>query len=482
MTRKRKTLVLLATALVGLVGCFVILIGPWPTYSSGFEEKAYYRDALAAIERRANRTSGGLPVGRFRAGWGSRSIAPPVGTPLAGYGDREGKPSTGVHDEIYVKALAIGDGADMAVIVGSDMLIVPENVADIVRDRVSEQTSLTANEILFSASHNHSGPGAFGPGLASKLFNGPYDPNVATFLADAFSEAIVAAYHALEPAKVAHGGVDAPEYIRNRTRKDALVDSELSYMLIEQDDGDRCFIVSYSAHPTILGSSNMAFSGEYPGFLMRRISEQSHAEAIYLGGAVGSMSHRTPEADDPFERCRAMGQALADKVLLTALPEPQFAEQVDVASIGVPIQLPPFQVRLSRRWRVSKFVPPLLGIDNDGWMHAVRIGDAVLVGTPADYCGEISADLKSWAAERSVDLWVLGFNGDYVGYISPDKYYYDIEENGGYGYERGLMSWIGPDQEAFTVSLIKHMIDALFPKPTKPTQKAALQARATGAM
>jgi hypothetical protein len=369
-----------------------------------------------------------------------------------------------VHDEVYVKALAVSDSTDMAVIVGSDMLIVPENVADIVRDRVSRRTSLTANEILFSASHNHSGPGAFGPGLASKVFNGPYDSKVAAFLAKAFTEAIVGAYQSVESAKVSHGDVDAPEYIRNRTRKDGPVDSELSYMLVEQEDGDRCFVVSYSAHPTILGSSNMEFTGEYPGFLMRRITEKTGAEAIYLGGAVGSMSHRAPERDDPFERCRVMGAVLADRVLEPALREPRFEDRVDIASIGVPIQLPPFQLRLSKHWRVSKFLPPILGVDTDGWMHSVRIGDMALVGTPADYCGEISVDLKSWAEDRSVDLWVLGFNGDYVGYISPDKYYYDKDEDGGYGYERGTMSWIGPDQEAFTVSLIKHMIDALFPE------------------
>ncbi len=464
MTRRRKILLLLAALFLALVGCVVTFVGPWPTYTSGFRDKSHYKEALAAIERHGRRASHGLTVGRFQAGWASCSIAPPVGTPLAGYGDRNGRPSTGVHDEIYVKALAVSDGNDRAVIVGADMLIIPENVADAVRARVSRQTSLTANEILFSASHNHSGPGAFGPGLASKVFNGPYDPKVAAFLTSAFTEAIVEAYQSLEPAKVAHGSVDAPEYIRNRTRRDGPTDSELSYMLIEQEDGDRCFVVSYSAHPTILGSSNMEFTGEYPGFLVRRIAEETGAEAIYLGGAVGSMSHRAPERDDPFERSRVMGAALADRVLQAARSEPQFEDSADVASIGVPIQLPPFQLRLSEHWRVSKFLPPLLGVDADGWMHAVRIGDMALVGTPADYCGEISVDLKSWAKDHFVDLWVLGFNGDYVGYVSPDKYYYDKDEDGGYGYERGTMSWIGPDQEAFTVSLIRHMIDVLFPE------------------
>jgi hypothetical protein len=211
----------------------------------------------------------------------------------------------------------------------------------------------------------------------------------------------------------------------------------------------------------------MQFTGEYPGFLMRRIAEQTGAEAIYLGGAVGSMSHRAPEGENAFDRSRAMGRALADKVLEAVADTTQFEDKVDIASIGIPIRLPPFQLRLNEKWRVSKFLFPILGIDIDGWMHAVRIGDIALVGTPADFCGEISVDLKSRTQNRIGNLWVMSFNGDYAGYISPDRYYYDQDEKGGYGYERGVMSWIGPDQEAFTVSLIMHMIGTLFPDSHK---------------
>jgi len=456
----------LAAALVAvIVGIVVTFVGPWPTYKSGFEEKSYYRKALAEIDRHRERLSRDPAIGRFQAGWASRSITPPAGTPLAGFGAREGKPSTGVHDEIFVKALAVSDGADTAVIVGADMLIIPENVADMVRTRVCERTSLTANEILFNASHNHSGPGGYAPGIASKLFNGPYDPNIPVFLAEAFTEAIVEACRSLEPAGMTHGGVDAPEYIRNRTRADGVVDSELSYMLIKQEDGDRCFVVSYSAHPTILGADNMQFTGEYPGFLVRHISEQSGAEAIYLGGAVGSMSHRAPDRNDPFDRCRAMGVALATKVLQAVGNTTLFEDKADVASIGFAIRLPSFQLRLNENWRVSKYLFPILGIDDDGWMHVVRIGEVALAAAPADFCGEISVDMKSRLKDRIGDLWVLSFNGDYAGYISPDKYYYDKDEKGGYGYERGTMSWIGPDQEAFTVSLLTRMIYVLFGEP-----------------
>jgi neutral ceramidase len=455
---------LLMILLTPFVGCYVTFERPRPTDKISYEDKPYYKKALSAIERHERCSSHGSMIGRFEAGWSSRLITPPVGTPLAGFGARKGKPSTGVHDELFVKALAVSDGIDTAVIVGTDMLIIPENIADSVRTRVSEQTKLTANEILFNASHTHSGPGAFASGLASRFVNGPYNRKIYDLLAEAFTEAIVEAYQSLEPAKVTYGSVDAPEYIQNRTRKGGVVDSELSYMLVEQEDRDRCFVISYSAHPTVLGADNMQFTGEYPGFLVRHIMEQTGAEAIYLGGSVGSMSPRPPERDDSFDRCRAMGVALADKVLEAIRDAPPFRDKVDVASIGLSIELPPFQVRLNKNWCLSKFLFPILGIDKDGWMHAVRIGDVALVGTPADYCGEISVDLKSWAQNRCIDLWVLSFNGDYVGYISPDKYYYDTDEKGGYGYERGIMSWIGPDQEAFTVSLIIRMIDVLFPE------------------
>jgi neutral ceramidase len=462
MTRKRKILLLFAGTCATFVALVVTLVGPWPTYKSGYADKAYYQRAIAAIGQRVPHISPASAPGRFQAGWSSCSLTPPVGTPLAGYGDRKGRPSSGVHDELYVKALAVSDGRDNAVIVGSDLLIVPENVAERVRVQVAERTALTAHDILFTASHNHSGPGAFAPGLASQLFNGPYDPNMPGFLADAFCAAIVAAFESLAPAKLTHGSVDVPEYIRNRERAHAPVDSELSFMLVEQDGGERCFVVSYSAHPTILGGSNMEFSGEYPGFLMRCIQQQTGAEAMYLGGAVGSMSHRAPAGADPFARSQAMGEALARKVLEAAEQAPPFQNEIDVASVGIPIQLPPYQMRINAKWRVSKFLLPILGVDTDAWMQALRIGDMVLVGTPADYCGEISVKLKSWAEERSNDLWVLSFNGDYVGYISPDAYYNDLEENGGLGYERGTMSWIGPDQEALSIGLIRTMVDVLF--------------------
>ena len=134
------------------------------------------------------------------------------------------------------------------------MLIIPPNIADMVRERVAASTPLDANDIYFTATHTHCGPGAFGPGFAAKISGGTYDPAIPELLVEAFSTAILGAYTRLAPAKLAHGVIDAEGLIRNRTRQ-APVDPNLNFLVVEQDDGDRCYMTRFSGHPTIFGGS-----------------------------------------------------------------------------------------------------------------------------------------------------------------------------------------------------------------------------------
>lgn len=461
---RRKILIGTGVAVLLIVGGCLTLVGPWPTYASGFEHADYYTHAIAAIDEHAKLSKISPTPGLLKAGWGKRPITPAIGTPLAGFGDRKGKPSTGVHDDVFVKALVLSDGDDTVAITGSDMLIIPDNLADLVRERVSKETSLTANNILFNASHDHSSTGAWGPGFAGKEIAGEYNPGIVAFLADAFAGAIIDAYKAQKPAALYHDSVDAKEYIRNRTRSGP-VDSELSYMVIRQDDGATCYLVSFSAHATILGGKNMEFTGEYPGYLQRKIENDTKSFAMYLGGAVGSMGPNAPSAPDGFGRAQAMGEALATRILQQK-PKP-FEKNIDLAAIGVPIDLPPLQLRVNKSWRVSPYLLNMAGIDDKAWVSAVRIGDVVLIGMPCDLSGEISIDWKAWGKTKNLTLWNLSFDGDYAGYISPDKYYYTAGK--GEEYEMYLMSWCGPHQEAFFTSLAKRMTEDIAPAPKPAT-------------
>lgn len=461
MSRKKKILIAVLLAPVVLAALIVLVVGPWPTYAdSKYQSQDYYREALADIAAHAATSEINASPGALQAGWAKRKITPEPGVPLGGYSGRgNDKKSTGVRDDLYVRALALSDGKDLVVLVGSDMLIIPPNLSEAVRDRCATQAGLTGDQILFNASHTHCGPGGFMPGMISKLSGGEYDPGLIDFLVASFADAIVEAREHLEPASLASGSVQAPEYIRNRVRDGGTVDPELSFLIAKQDDGDACYLASYSAHPTNFSDDMMEFSAEYPGELMRFIERETQHDAQYLGGAVGSMGPRAPEAPTPSERVVAMGQGLAGLILAQddAL---NYSNQLDIASAGVPIGMPPFQMRpseTSTKWRLSPILTDILGLERKGWIHGVRVGNLFFVGMPFDFSGETSVEWKAWAESQGLDLWTLSFCSTYCGYFSPDKYYLETPLD----YETGIMSWFGPNVEAYFTELFHEMVARL---------------------
>jgi hypothetical protein len=467
-----------------------IFIFPRRVDRSGFEDQEYFKHDLAAIDRDASRNSFTPLPGPLKVGWGVAKITPPRPTPMAGFGDRYGKKFQGVHDEVYAKAVAFSDGMDTAVLIGCDLLLVNHTLAKKIREQVSGYTPLKAGQLFFTASHSHSGPGGFAPGFMNeRAAFGTFDPALPDYLAGKFAEAITCAYRTMLPARVAHGSANAGDCIGNRAR-DAPVDSELSFMIVQKEDGARCYVTSFSAHPTVLGSRNLLLSADYPGYLQRYIEKETGGTCIYLGGAVGSMGNRVPadalkalqaasrSPDDPFLRCQALGETLARRVLDSSA-NLESRRALDVASIGIPIEMPPPAWRVVGRlslglfgpdWGMNPFVMRALGVSNAGWMSAVRLGDVVLVNVPGDLSGEISVVWKQWAAGQRINLWNSGFSGEYAGYISPDKYFdevYDKDSKGELAYETGFMSLAGPHQEAFFSALMQRMVRDLTPASTK---------------
>lgn len=460
---RKRLFVSLAGGVVIFVTTFVVVVGPWPTYEAGDDLPASLSNALERIRAQDTQNA---PPSRFAAGWAKRSITPPSGTPLAGYGARKGAASTGSASDLYVQAVSVSDGSDRAVIVAADLLIVPENVADAVRAGVKERRNLPPRALLFTATHTHSGPGACVPGLASKMTGGgPFDQDVFDSIVTAFVDAVDEAVANEAPSTFSFGSLAAPGQIRNRARPEQPVDDQLAYAHLKHVDGGGVFLVRYSAHATVLGPSNTLFSADYPGYLVHYIEENTGGACVFVGGAVGGMGPRTSEDPDPFNRARFMGETLGEQVLADLRNATTVTEAVDVASAAVPFDAPPFQIRLTPSWRVSPLLPRLVGIDKDGWIGAVKLGPVVMAGTPCDFSGEISLTLREWAAARDVHLWVQSFNGDYLGYISPDYCYNLVDEEGGLGYETGLMSWCGPRQEAFFTALIEELVGTLTDNP-----------------
>ena len=82
-----------------------------------------------------------------------------------------------------------------------------------------------------------------------------------------------------------------------------------------------------------------------------------------------------------------------------------------------------------------------------------------------------SGALKSSARGSGADLWLLSFNGDYVGYISPDRYYETVSRSGKQGYEVWTMGWFGPQQGELLSRLAERVVSELMPaRPHRPVE------------
>lgn len=110
--------------------------------------------------------------GELRAGFGRARLTPILGAerdepdqgrfravPLAGYGARQGRPATGVHQDLWVKAVAFAAAGQTAVMVSADALIIPRKVTDLAARQVREARGLTRGALYLSATHTHSSLG-----------------------------------------------------------------------------------------------------------------------------------------------------------------------------------------------------------------------------------------------------------------------------------------------------------------------------------
>ena len=64
-------------------------------------------------------------------------------------------------------------------------------------------------------------------------------------------------------------------------------------------------------------------------------------------------------------------------------------------------------------------------------------------------------DFKTICTQKGVNLMITSFNGGYVGYITPDKYY------GMDSYETRTMNWFGPQNAAYFEELMQGLISKL---------------------
>ncbi|MHB8954160.1 MAG: neutral/alkaline non-lysosomal ceramidase N-terminal domain-containing protein [Pirellulaceae bacterium] len=378
------------------------------------------------------------------------NITPPRPVVLLGYGDRPG-PFTSVAADIYAKALVIEDRhGHRGVIVTADLVgFQAAVVTDEVCRRLAETTGLERRQLLFNASHTHTGPlVSLRPHLrANAVAHAPLTPAEAAEtvaythqLREQLVTLVCDALRELQPARLAWGAGEVEFPTNRRLPQDGRIvmadnpagstDRSVPVLRVQAADG-RILAVLFGCachNATLTGRDNVV-AGDYAGFAQEMI-EQRHRDALALFMS-GCGADANPSPRGSMELARQHGERLMQEVD-RVLSGPLMPLTGDLATtlhhVALPLQtLTRDQVAERTSWPSAEAVmaQQMLALLDRGeqlpttyraplavWQFGT---DLTLVGLPAEPVAEYVARLQqSLGAER---MWVAGFNNDCFGYL-----------------------------------------------------------------
>lgn len=380
-------------------------------------------------------------------GFAKVNLTPPYPTATAGYGKRRGKLYESVHDSIYVRAMVIDNGSQRIAVVSADLLIIPPTVTALL-EKDLPTVGFTLDNTYLGAIHTHNSIGNWGKGAMTFLY-GSYDDSIVHFIADKIKSSIQQASLNILPAKIKAGAIPLRNIVYNRLIDNGPVDSLLRVVEVHRSDSSKLLLMSFTAHATCLFSRDMQLSRDYPGKLVDSIEAEGYAFAMFMAGAVGSHAGKVPEQG------WSCVDLLAEEISKGFLENRSQLVPVHDSTLEmhrVPLLLNDPQAKVLANWRIRPWLFGLAFGDYPEFLTVLRIGDIVMVGTPCDFSGEFNPSLDSLTARHGLHSIVTSFNGGYIGYITPNKYYDEDH------YETQLMNWYGPGNGEYLEQCIEQLI------------------------
>lgn len=464
----RKLIKVLAIV-IGILLLFLLWALQTVDYTPYFESD-YYHNTKARLDSLCGHRKSSY--GKVFVGFGKASLTPDFTggevdfskgkfkeIPLSGYGGREGAPATGVHDSLFVKAVAMKVGGEFVVLIGADLLIMPPEVSAKVDSTLAGKFDMTRANIFYSATHSHSSVGAWSGGTVGELFNGAYNPMVVDWIAQQVALAIEKSISDLKPGKIGVTNFDAIDFTRNRlVKEDGQVNGDFILLEAHQTSdslagihGKKALLGSFGAHATTLGEWNMDTSGDYPGYWQRKLERNGYDMAVFYAGSVGS--HTYSSKGEKFEKPAYIGEALADSALKYA-PLMELKDSIDLSAMTLRVDLPEFQIRITDGLRLNPFIAKKLFPEvGDIYLQVLKLDGLIWATSPCDFSGETAIIYKNSMNRKGYRALVSSFNGGYTGYVLPCKYYHYN------AYESRLMNWFGPSYNPMINYLIGEMME-----------------------
>ncbi|HLS73184.1 MAG TPA: hypothetical protein VK046_05395 [Actinomycetaceae bacterium] len=366
-------------------------------------------------------------------------ITSPV--PMSGFAART-EPSTGEHDELGARALAL----DENVLIVLDVCALEESTCRAIAEGVGPEAP---QQVIVTATHTHAGP-CSAPTRLTRC-----TPGIEQSIIDAATAAGRAARSACRPCTMDHRAAHGVGIAANRRHADRTVDPPVQMLQFTAADGGEApggdgggevvaSLLTYPCHPVVLDGTNLQLSGDYVHPLRERIeTEHPGSIAVFATGCAGDINtgHSAEasyslqgSATRTFAEARRVGTLIAEAALgADATPGNPTASALSAAPVTLAFDRPTTEqiAADTAEWTRGRATADtghatLLDLWLD-WAHnlpegtqwtgrvsALRLGGVIVVALPGEPFLEVAEQIRARVAGPCL---VLGYADGCPGYF-----------------------------------------------------------------
>jgi neutral ceramidase len=376
----------------------------------------------------------GMPLfgAGFRAAAVKVDITPDTPQWLMGYNARQ---STGVHDKIYHRIVALDDGSTQFYLVASDLCLFSPSVYDDAAQRVSKESGVPPDHMWWSVTHTHAAPEVGEPGIYKVLLgrsDHEWNRDYAAFVLNALVEGVKTAKSKLEPARIAIGAGFSMANINRRARDvdgrvslglnpDGPTDRQIGLIRLERTDGAPIAIIAnYAMHGTVLSGENLQIGGDGPGTVSAYVEQKVGAPVLYVNGAAGNLAPIYSVYPTPAKGHLSQFNVLLGDRILAALGAMGAGTNEVSLWLGEKMIETPRKEGLGWSEDLAKYA----GADAAGRplvrlpVRFLRVNDAVIWSAPIELFCEIAIAVRDQSPFPHT--FYFGYTGGWFGYL-PTK-------------------------------------------------------------
>ena len=445
----------------------------------------------------------------IKAGAAKSNITPRLGLSTAGsMRDWKGEK---IHDELWVRCLALDDGETQLVIALCDSCMIPREILDEAKRMVLKETGVPIENMLIASTHSHSAP------ASAKVFQSQPDEEYLEFLTVRIADGIRRALRNLEPAKIGWGAIDEPSQVFNRrwrmkpgtippdpfggttdkvkmnpprASEDLIepsgpVDPEISVVSVQSIEGRPIAVLAnYSLH--YVGGTAGMISGDYFGMFADRIQELLGADRLdpeFVGilsngtsGNINNINFREEgKSQAPFEQMRIVADVVAERVH-EVVRGIEYKRWVPLSSKQTEIDLGVRRPKATEveiaKGLIDKAEHPYLNTMEEIYagetvalseypervsliLQAFRIGGLGIVAIPCEVFVEIGLEIKETSPFE--DTFTIQLANGYNGYLPTPEHH----ELGGYETWRAKSSYLETEASPKIVETLMGLLEEL---------------------